>query len=74
MKSLEKFKLLVHLEKKHAVLKITTIRDEQFICKLRGVAEGEEDWAYHIETLEDEPHLYILECNYIKSIEELTQR
>lgn len=71
MTSLEKCKFLMELDKKHSLVKITSVRGEVYFCKLRGFAEDEEDWAYHIVTLEDPPRFYTIECNYIESIEEI---
>lgn len=63
--------ILLELDKKRSLVKITSVRGEIFYCKLRCPAEDEEDWAYHIVTLEDPPRNFILECNYIESIEEI---
>lgn len=71
MTSLEKFKLMMNLQVRHVNVKITSVNDEVYFCKLHSPAEDEEDWAYHIVTLEDSPRHFILECNYIKSIEEI---
>ena len=71
MSSIEKMKLLMEIQRRHANVKITTIRDEVYFCKLHSPAEDEEDWAYQIVTLDKPPKYFILECNYIKSIEEL---
>ncbi len=71
MTSLEKFDVLMALDKKRSKVKITTINGEEYICKLCCFAEDEEDWAYDMITI-DTPKKYLtLECNYIKTIEEL---
>lgn len=71
MTSLEKCKFLMKLDKKKSLVKITSVRGEVYFCRLTGFAEDEEDWAYHIVTLESPPRHFILECNYIESIEEI---
>lgn len=71
MSSLEKFKLLLELDKRGAKVRIISVRGEEYICKLYCPAEGEEDLAYHVITLENPPRIFILECDYIDSIEEL---
>ena len=71
MTSLEKFKLMIELQLRHVNVKITSIRGDVYFCKLHSPAEDEEDLAYHVITLEDPPRHFILECNFIKSIEEI---
>lgn len=71
MTSSEKFDLLMDLDKRGAKVKITTVRGEEILCKLRGMAEDEEDWAYGVITLDTPPKHCIIECNYIAGIEEL---
>ena len=69
--SIEKFNRLIELEVADKKVKITTIRGDVYYCKVECPAEDEEDLAYHIITLEDPPRHFILECNFIKSIEEI---
>ena len=71
MTSEEKFDLLMSLQRKKSRVKITSVRGEEFVCRLRAPAEDEEDWAYGIITFEEPPQHFILECNYIAKIEEL---
>ena len=71
MNSLEKFKLLLELDKRRAKVRMVSVRGEEFICKLYCPAEGEEDFAYHIITEEKTPRLLIIECSYIAKIEEI---
>ena len=71
MTSSEKMDILLALDKKKSLVKITSVRGEVHFCRLTGFAEDEEDWAYHIITLEDPPRFYTIECNYIESIEEI---
>lgn len=71
MTSEEKFKRLLELDKKNATVRIISVAGEEFICRLYCPAEGEEDLAYHIVTLEKPERIFILECNYIAKIEEL---
>ena len=71
MTSSEKMDILLELDKKKSLVKITSVRGEIYFCRLRCPAEDEEDWAYDIITLEDPPRNFILECNYIESIEEI---
>ena len=74
MTSSEKMDLLLDLDRKgKKFVKITTIKGEEICCKLLDFAEDEEDWAYDVMTLLDFPPRFLtIECNYIKSIEELT--
>ena len=72
MSSIDKMKLLMEFDRKGSKLKITSIRDEVFICRLHAPAEDEESWAYDIITLDNPPKHFVLECNYIKSIEEIS--
>lgn len=71
MTSLEKFKILTELDKRGSLARITTINGEKFLCKLEDFAEDEEDLAYRVTTVEISPRHFILECNYIESIEEI---
>ena len=72
MTSLEKMKYLIELEKRGSAVKVVTIKGDEHICILNGIAEDEEDWAYHFITVNNPTNRFILECDYIKSIEELT--
>lgn len=71
MTSEEKFDLLVSFYYKSIPVKITVASGEVFFCRLRGIAEGEDDLAFGIITLEKPPRHFILECNYITDIEKL---
>ena len=71
MTSSEKMDILLELDRKKSLVKITSVRGEIYFCRLRCPAEDEEDWAYDIITLEDPPRFYTIECNYIESIEEI---
>lgn len=73
MNSLEKFNRLIEFEIAGRKAKITTVRDEVYYCKPLHVAEDEEDWAYSFFTPDYPTHYFILECNFIKRIEEITE-
>ena len=70
-KSITLFKKLMYYDNQKSKLKIKTKDGKIYRCKLQSPAEGEEDLAYHIETLDDPPKYFILECNFIDAIEEL---
>ena len=71
MTSSEKFDILLNLDQKGSLVKIITFGGDEFLCRLEDFSEDEEDWAYQVVTLEDPPRHFILECNFIKSIEEI---
>ena len=71
MSSSEKMDLLLNIYAKSNIAKITTVKGEEFYCRLRCPAEDEEDWAFHVIVLDSSHRHLTLECNYIKSIEEM---
>lgn len=73
MTSLEKFNWLIELEKKYAKIKITTVRGEIYYCKVDCPAEDEEDWAYIFISPDYPTKYFILECNFIDQIEEISE-
>ena len=73
MTSLEKFNLLLELEKKDSKIKIATAEGAIYYCKLRCPAEDEEDWAYVFISPDYPTKYFILECNFIEHIEEITE-
>ena len=73
MTSSEKFELLLALDKKKRKVKITTVRGDVYHCKLNNFAEDEDDWAYHFISPDFPTKFFILECNFIKNIEELSE-
>lgn len=72
MTSLEKFKQLLDFDRQNAKLKITTERGEVYFCQLDSPAEGEEDWAYHFISPDFPTKYFILECDFISEIEEIS--
>ena len=72
MTSIEKFKRLIELDDKNVKAKITTTAGEVYYCILDSPAEGEDDWSYHFISADYPTHYFILECNYIERIEEIT--
>ncbi len=72
MTSSKKMDLLLDIYDRGNSVKITTINGEEFYCKLRCPAEDEDDWAFHVITLDSSHRHLTLECNYIESIEEIT--
>ena len=72
MNSSEKFDLLLALDKKKSKVKITTTHGDVYFCKLDNFAEDEDDWAYHFISPDFPTKYFILECNFIERIEEIT--
>ncbi len=73
MTSIEKFNRLIELEVKESKVKITTVRGDVYYCKPNCPAEDEEDWAYSFFTPDYPTHYFILECNFIEKIEEISE-
>ena len=73
MTSIEKFKRLIELDDKNVKAKITTTAGEVYYCILDSPAEGEDDWAYHFISPDCPTHYFILECNFIEKIEEISE-
>ena len=71
MTSLEKFKRLIELENKK--LRVTTSDGKVYRCVAESPAEGEEDWAYNFISPDYPTKYFILECNFIEHIEEISQ-
>lgn len=74
MTSIEKFNRLIELEVGNRKVKITTVRGDVYYCKVEHPAEDEEDWAYSFFTPDYPTHYFILECNFIEKIEEISER
>lgn len=74
MTSIEKFNQLINLETKDNKVRITTVRGEVYYCKLHCPAEDEDDWAYSFVTPDYPTHHIILNCNFIKKIEEISEQ
>ena len=74
MTSSEKFDVLLDLQRSGKEnLKIVTVDGKEIYCRLLDPAEDEDDWAYHFVDLYNPLKFFILECNYIKSIEEIQE-
>ena len=73
MTSIEKFNKLIQLEVQEAKVKITTINGDVYYCKLQCPAEDEADWAYSFFTPDYSTHHFIMECNFIAQIEEISE-
>lgn len=73
MTSSEKFDQIVDLDRRGAKAKITTVRGEVYCCKPLHFAEDEDDWAYNFMTPDYPTHCFILECNFIEQIEEISE-
>jgi len=73
MTDIEKFELLLELEDKASKAKITTTNGETYYCKIDNPAEGEDDWAYHFISPDFPTKYFILECNFIDKIEEISE-
>lgn len=72
MTSSEKMDMLLDLDRKNRKVKITTIRGEIYRCKMHCPAEDEDDWAYQFITPDYPTKYFILECNFIERIEEIS--
>lgn len=72
MTSLEKIDILLDLDKRKKKAKITTMQGETYYCKLLHFAEDEDDWAYDFFTPDYPTKHFILECNFIDKIEEIS--
>ena len=73
MTSLEKFNQLVEIDQKKGKAKITTVRGEVYYCKPLGFAEDEDDWAYDFFTPDYPTKYFVLDCNFINTIEEVDE-
>ena len=72
MTSSEKFDLLLDLDKRKCKVKITTVRGDIYRCKLNNFAEDEDDWAYQFISPDFPTKYFIMECNFIERIEEIS--
>lgn len=72
MNSSNIFDILMEYDRKKTKLKIKTKDGKIYHCKLICFAEDEEDWAYCIETLENPSRGFVLECNFIETIETIS--
>lgn len=73
MTSLEKIDVLLDLDKRKKKAKITTANGETYYCKPLHFAEDEKDWAYDFFTPDYPTKHFILECNFIDKIEEISE-
>lgn len=72
MTSLEKINILIEIQERGNLVRITTAHGKIWLCKLLGFAEDEADWAYDVKVLNDPTRDHvILEGNFIKSIKEV---
>ena len=73
MTSLEKFNRLIRIEVQDTKVKIITVLGDVYYCKLLCSAEDEADWAYCFFTPDYPTHYFILECNFMAEIEEISE-
>ncbi len=73
MTSAEKMDILLDLDKRDSKVKITTVHGDVYYCKLNNFAEDEEDWAYHFISPDYPTHYFIMECNFIANLEEISE-
>ena len=73
MTSIEKFNVIVDIGIRNAKVKISTIDGGVYYCKPLHFAEDEDDWAYSFFTPDYPTHYFILECNFITEIEEISE-
>lgn len=75
MTSLEKIRKLREIQQRKNLVRIITVKNENFLCKPIRFAEDEEDWAYDVKVLNDPAFEYmVIEGCCIKSIEEVPQQ
>lgn len=75
MTSLEKIRKLREIQQRKNLVRIITVKNENFLCKPIRFAEDEEDWAYDVKVLDDPEFEYmVIEGCCIKSIEEVPQQ
>ncbi len=72
MTSLEKFNKLIEFEVNNIKAKITTINGDVYYCAPQCPAEDEDDWAYSFFTPDYPTHYFIMECNFIVKMEEIS--
>ena len=73
MTSSEKMDILIELDKRKRKVKITTVRGEVYRCKLSHFVEDEDDWAYQFISPDFPTKYFIMECNFIERIEEISE-
>jgi len=52
----------------------TTINGDVYYCEPQCPAEDEEDWAYSFFTPDYPTHYFIMECNFIAKMEEVSYK
>ena len=72
MTSSEKMDILLDLDRRKSKARITTVRDEIYYCKPLHFAEDEDDWAYDFFSPDHPTHFFVIECSFIKRIEEIS--
>ena len=72
MTSLEKFNRLIEIECGTGKAKITTVRGDTYYCRVHCPAESEDDWAYQFISPDFPTKYFIMECNFIERIEEIS--
>lgn len=73
MTSDEKFKYLLALNDKASKIKVTTANGATYYCVIDSPAEGEDEWAYHFISPDYPTKYFILECEFIENIEEISE-
>ena len=72
MTSSEKMKMLIDIQKRGNLAIIKTLDGDTTLYKLCNPAEDENDWAYDVIKIGDNPKHYTIECDFIINIEEFS--
>ena len=52
---------------------MTTANGATYYCVIDSPAEGEDEWAYHFISPDYPTKYFILECEFIENIEEISE-
>ena len=69
----EKFNLLVKFQHEKVKVKITTVENAVYRCKLLGQCEDSDAWAYEFYSPDYQTKFFAFNCNFIAEIEELKE-
>ena len=69
----EKFKLLAKFQHEKVKVRITTVENVVYHCKLLGQCEDSDAWAYEFYSPDYPTKFFAFNCNFIAKIEELKE-
>ena len=69
----EKFKLLAKFQHEKVKVRITTVENVVYHCKLLGQCEDSDAWAYEFYSPDYPTKFFAFNCNFIAEIEELSE-